>query len=202
MRAMEKDGEEDDEALFDRWSARDNAAGDRLLRRHLPALARFFHHKVEGEIDDLVQETFMGCLRNRETFRRDSSFRTFLFSIARRRLIDYWRSKQRRPQPIDFMEVSLAALSTSAGSRLARHDEHGRLLLALQELSLEQQLLLELYYWEEHGLKELALIFDVDPNTIGSRLFRARDELRRQLNATLEGTSFDAWARALQRKRK
>src|SRR6476619_1575545 len=84
---------EDDLILLDRWCAGDRVAGNLLFRRHFEALCRFFEHKTDGDIDDLVQETFLACLRGRETFRRQSSFRTYLFAIARHTLFGYWRRR-------------------------------------------------------------------------------------------------------------
>jgi RNA polymerase sigma-70 factor (ECF subfamily) len=74
----------------------------------------------------------------------------------------------------------------------------------LQTLPLDQQLLLELYYWEDLDRDQLAEVFDVEAATIGSRLFRARRALQDGLEqpdpgAQASGTpeALDAWARNL-----
>lgn len=189
---MEKDAagnaqprdEEEDLSLLDRWCAGDNAAGSALFRRHYEAVYRFFASKVEGEIDDLAQETFLALVRERQRFLRHSAFRTYLFAIARYTLYGYWRKRARRGAPaLDFDEISIASLSTSIGGRMARREDHARLLEALRQLPLEQQLLLELHYWEELERDQLAAVFDVEPATTRSRLFRARQALRQQLDA-------------------
>ncbi len=192
---------EDDFALLDRWSAGDSAAGNALFKKHFTAVYRFFEHKTDGDIDELVQDTFLACVRGRETFRRQSTFRTYLFAIARHSLYAYWR--KRRKGAVDVDEVSIASLSTSVGSRLARRQDRARLLTALRELPMEQQLLLELHYWEGLDGERIAEVFDVEPATTRSRLFRARAALRERLSA--EGGAvpadgdLDAWARELQR---
>ncbi|MCI0355339.1 MAG: 2-amino-4-hydroxy-6-hydroxymethyldihydropteridine diphosphokinase, partial [Acidobacteria bacterium] len=48
-----------------------------LFGRHFADIYRFFERKVAGEPDELVQETFLACVRRRDQFRRQSSFRTF-----------------------------------------------------------------------------------------------------------------------------
>ncbi|NVB85787.1 MAG: sigma-70 family RNA polymerase sigma factor [Kofleriaceae bacterium] len=192
----------DDLTLLDRWSAGDTAAGNALFRRHFELVYRFFEHKADGEIDDLVQETFLACMKSREAFRRQSTFRTYLLAIARHVLFAYWRRKAVGRAAIDFDDVSVASLSTSAGTRMARHQESAALLAALRALPVDQQILLEMFYWEGLERSALAEIFDVAEATIGSRLFRARQSLQ----ATLEGAAvpdvsdadgFDRWARRL-----
>ena len=86
----------EDNTLLDRWCAGDTAAGNVLFKRHFATLYRFFEHKTDGEVDDLVQETFLQCVRGRETFRRQSTFRTYLFAIARHVLFQHWRDRLRR----------------------------------------------------------------------------------------------------------
>src|SRR5262249_21580865 len=114
---MTEDTAEDLE-LLDRWCAGDKAAGNRLFRRHYRAIYRFFETKGENDFDEPVQETFLTCVRKRDQFRRDASFRTFLFAIARLVLFEHWR-KRSKETTIDFDEMSIASLSTSIGSRIA-----------------------------------------------------------------------------------
>lgn len=187
--------------MLDRWRAGDGTAGNTLFHRHFESLYRFFGSKTEGEIDDLVQETFLACLNSVETFRRQSSFRTYLLAIARHTLFGYWRRRSTTGKPIDFEEVSVASLSTTAGTRLARQQDRAALLAALRRLPLDQQLLLEMFYWQGLDRRQIAEVYDVAEATIGTRLFRARKALQDSLEAS-SGThrssdDFDAWAVSL-----
>jgi RNA polymerase sigma-70 factor (ECF subfamily) len=187
--------------LLDQWCAGDTVAGNTLFKQHFPSLYRFFENKTDGEVDDLVQETFLQCLKGRDTFKRQSSFRTYLFAIARHVLFYHWRKRSISRPTLDFDDVSIASLSTSAGSRLAKNEDRVRLLSVLRTLPVDQQLLLEMYYWEDLDRGQLAEVFDVETATIGSRLSRARQALQRGLNTSGspsddEGT-LDVWARSL-----
>lgn len=186
--------------LLDRWCAGDAGAGNELLQRHFTSLYGFFQHKTDGEVDDLVQETLLQCVKGRETFQRQSTFRTYLFAIARHVLFHYWRKRAIARATLDFDEVSIESLTTSAGTRLARREDHARLVAALSTLPLDQQILLELYYWEDLDRDQLAEVFEVEPATIGSRLFRARQALKAGLDAQGGGPGSDAeletWARS------
>lgn len=190
-----------DLALLDRWCAGDKAAGNALFKTHFNALYRFFEHKTDGEIDDLVQETFLECMKSRDRFQRQSTFRTYLFAIARHVLFHHWRRRATTRTTLDFDEVSIASLSTSATSRLARNHDRARLLSVLRTLPLDQQLLVEMYYWEGMDRSQLAEVFDVETATIGSRLFRAREALEEGLTTSgpvaASPEAFESWARSL-----
>jgi RNA polymerase sigma-70 factor (ECF subfamily) len=197
---------DEDLVLLDGWCAGDPAAGNALFGRHFEAVYRFFEHKTDGEIDDLVQETFLACMRSRDTFRRQSSFRTYLFAIARHTLFGYWRRRVSARAALDFEESSVASLSTSAGTRLSRRQDCAALLAALRALPLDQQILLEMFYWEGLDRDQLAEVFDVETPTIGSRLFRARKALQDGLDVSAGAPAdvtggFDAWARGLRPER-
>jgi RNA polymerase sigma-70 factor (ECF subfamily) len=191
----------EDFALLDRWHNGDASAGEALFRRHFDSIYNFFETKCETEADELVQATFLACVRARDQFRKDASFRTYLFTIARHELYRVLRQRQRDGERLDFDVSSVAELVSTPGTKIARNQEHRQLIEALQRLPLEQQTLLELHYWEEMGVSELAEIFEAQAATIRQRLYRARTALRDVMARTApKGAldtleSMDAWAR-------
>jgi RNA polymerase sigma factor (sigma-70 family) len=189
--------------LLEQWRAGDADAGQALFERHFDSIYGFFETKCPNEADELVQSTFLAVLRAKTQFRGDASFRTYLFTIARNELYRVLRTRQRKGTQVDFALSSIAELVSTPGTRMARNQEHRQLLEALQRLPVEQQTLLELHYWEEMEIAELAQIFDAPAATIRTRLHRARKALRelvehaapRQALESLE--TMDAWARGL-----
>lgn len=170
--------EPDDLTLLDRWRTGDTAAGQALFQRHFDSIYGFFETKCEAEADELTQATFLACLRAKDQFRKDSSFRTYLFTIARNELYRMLRTRQRRDDRLDFEHSSIAQLISTPGTKLARNQEHQRLVASLQRLPVEQQTLLELHYWEDMDIAALAEVFDAPTATIRTRLHRARKALR------------------------
>jgi RNA polymerase sigma factor (sigma-70 family) len=166
-----------DLGLLEQWRGGDRQAGEDLFARHFRPVYRFFEHKVGGEADELVQRTFLHCVRARDQFLGQSSFRTYLFAIARRELYGYLREKARAPQ-LDFETTSIGQILTSPSGRLDRARRIDRLREALRTLPAEQQLLLELHYWQELDAAALGEIFGAEPGTIRVRLLRARKALR------------------------
>jgi RNA polymerase sigma-70 factor (ECF subfamily) len=75
----------------------------RLYRGLNPALSRYLSARAPGAADDLAAETWLAAARQLATFRgEEAGFRGWLFTIARRRLVQHWRDERRRPsQPTD-----------------------------------------------------------------------------------------------------
>ena len=197
--------------LFDLWCSGDKRAGNQLVRRHFDAICRFFETKAsdQDQVDDLVQRTFLACVRARSQFAKRSSFRTYLFTVARHELYRHWRSQRRDREMLDFSVTSLQDLATTPTGRIARGQDHDRLLQALRTMPVEQQVLLELHYWEDMSIAELAEIFEIAGGAMRGRLFRARKALRERMEALADtprasdasADDFDAWARSLRLKR-
>ena len=188
--------------LLDRWREGDRQAGNELFQRHFESINRFFENKVPEEVDELVQATFFALTKHRDQFRKQSSFRTYLFTIARNELYRHLRSRYKRE--LDFGASSLLDLATTPTGRIAKHQRKHRLVDALRSLPLEQQLLIELHYWEGIGFEDLASMFEVSRTTIRTRLFRARKRLRAQMEGeralAAEGGAEDAleaWVQGL-----
>lgn len=188
----------DDAALFAAWQAGDRTAGEALIERHFDAVERFFATKVGDGGEDLVQRTFLGCAEASGRYRGEGSFRSFLFGIARNVLLEYIRGRARHGvAPNDLSQSAIADLAPGV-STLANHRAEQRLLVsALQRLPLELQVLLELYYWEELGVDELAAVLEVPAGTIKSRLHRARTLLAEAMSTATDGGDDDGSVRAL-----
>ncbi len=172
-------GEEADEELqlLERWRAGDAKAGTVLFERYFAGLYRFFRNKVTDGAEDLVQETFLACVRNAERFRGESSFRTYVFRAAHNKLYDYYRRRHKR-DALDFGVTSAMDLGESPSRLLVREEDEGLLLAALRRLPLELQIVLELFYVEKLSGPVLAEVLAIPEGTVRSRLRRAREQLR------------------------
>lgn len=196
-----------DRELFEQWCDGDVTAGNALFERHFDPLYRFFRGKVIGDAEDLVQQTFFACLRAKDRFRHDASFRTYLFTAARSKLYDHLR-KQKAQQDVDFGVTSLVDLGVSPSGQLAKREEQRATLAALRSLPLDLQVALELYHVEKMRGPALAEVLGIPEGTVRSRLRRARDMLAKRLanpqsipDEALVQSSIDnleAWAASLE----
>lgn len=109
-----------DAALITRWLSGDQRAATALVERHAQSVARFVLSLGEREqTEELVQDTFVRAFQAIETFRSDSLFRTWLFTIAKRLVLDHRRSERRRRDDVELQEdhlvVSFDALDGMVG---------------------------------------------------------------------------------------
>jgi RNA polymerase sigma-70 factor (ECF subfamily) len=89
----------------------DGPAYTNLLRALVPVLKRFFARRTNGltsEIDDLVQETLMAIHERRSSYDRERPFTAWLFSIARYKMIDYFR-RNRLTQSVEGLQDILVS---------------------------------------------------------------------------------------------
>ena len=190
---------EDELRLLEAWRAGDEASGRILFSRYFAALYRFFRAKIPDAADDLAQGTLLRCVEHESSVRDASSFRAYLFAIARNELHAWFR--RRGHAKVEGTVTSLQALSASPSRALAIRTERRLLLEALRHVPLDDQVLLELHYWERLSSAELAEVVGVAPSTIRSRLAKARERLSGTLaelarEASLETTTddIDEWA--------
>lgn len=148
--------EQRDSELIARWMAGDQRAATELVERHAGALARFAVASGEQrDVDELVQDTFVRAFNSIEGFRGDSSFRTWLFTIERRLLLDRHRAHRRRGDPVEIQENDLATEYDALDSVVADETQR-RLRDAMTRLSPTQREVFTLRVNEGLSYKEIA----------------------------------------------
>ena len=194
--------------LLDRWRAGEANAGNALFQRHFDAIFRFFEHKAPRVRDELIQGTFLACVRARDQFRKQSSFRTYLFAVAHNVLRVHFRSRPSDDTPVDFAVTTVDELTPSPSAVFASHEEQRLLLEGLRHIPIESQMVLELYYWEDMAASELAEVMAIPEGTVRSRIRRAKVLLARRMQllarspALLKTTmnDLDHWVRSLRER--
>jgi RNA polymerase sigma-70 factor (ECF subfamily) len=163
----------DDLELLQRWRAGDRRAGDELFTRHFDAVHRFFRAKLADDVEDLVQRTFLALLESSVRERAIASVRGWLLGTARNLLFERWRGRT----AFDPSTSTLAALEPSPSALVTAAGEQRTLSLALRLIPLDQQIVLELFYWEAMSGSEIAACLQEPEGTIRTRLRRARESL-------------------------
>jgi RNA polymerase sigma-70 factor (ECF subfamily) len=167
--------------LLAAWRAGDLEAGNVLVRRHFLSLYVFVRAKAPEMADDLIQRVWEACVAARDRIDERGSFKAYLYGIARRQLVYWFRERRRDREHVDTMSESIAQLTGSPSREVALRQEQHAILEALRELPLDLQIALELYYWEDLSVGEVASVLEVPEGTIKSRLHRARELLRERL---------------------
>lgn len=142
--------------LIARWKRGDEGAATALVSRHAQALARFASSfGARDDIDDLVQDTFVRAFQSLDGFRGESSFRTWLFTIERRLLLDRRRAEKRRPSKVEVQEGD-ASTEYDALDSLVAGEAAQRVRTAMKQLSPTQREVFALRVSEGLSYREIA----------------------------------------------
>lgn len=170
--------EDTTEMLLHRWRSGSRDAGNRLLNRYVPELTGFFGRRSCRNADELVQRTLLACTQNVGRFEGRSTFRNYLFGIARNQYQMY-----RRAEAFSGHEpVTLSTRPEDSPSQLAAvREEQVILVMALRRVEPEFSLVLRKFYGEERSVEEIARELGIPSGTVKSRLARGRAALKSNL---------------------
>jgi RNA polymerase sigma-70 factor (ECF subfamily) len=146
-----------DVELIARWKSGDERAAAELVSRHSRALARFAMSSgmLAADVDEVVQDTFVRAFGAIDGFRGDSSFRTWLFTIERRLLLDRARVAKRRAREAEVREED-SATEFDALDTVVADETQRRVLEAVDRLSPTQRQVFTLRVTEGLSYKEIA----------------------------------------------
>ncbi|MFJ3156085.1 RNA polymerase sigma factor [Pseudomonas protegens] len=175
-----------DETLLARYRAGDPAAFEVLYQRHRQGLYRFVLSLCgKAELaDEVYQETWLSLIRSTSQPQGRASFRTWLYQIARNRLIDHWRKHgQCNPLHDSYDEQLHGEADQAPGpeQQLSLCRDQQRIEAALQDLPEDQR---EVFLLRAHGdleLPEIASLTQAPLETVKSRFRYALKKLRRLL---------------------
>ncbi|NDY55996.1 RNA polymerase sigma factor [Desulfovibrio sulfodismutans] len=185
-----------DSGLVARVLGGDKNAFEALVRAHKTAVARIVSaHVPDGQVAELVQETFVRAYVSLQGYRADSPFSHWLSVIAVRACHDFWRKRyaSRETLHADLSEAGRAMVDNSPdvsaqpAEEAVAEDQARRVLAeALDRLSPTDRMVLVLTCLEERSTAEAAEFLGISRANVKIRAFRARKALR----AMLETTSF------------
>ncbi len=176
--------EPSDVELLQRWRAGDTTAANVLLRRHFAVVFRYFDRHVRGaDVEDLTQRTFEACVEFRDRLRDDASLRAYLLGIARKQLLKHLERKRPRGHEVSPSQAPLPDIRTSPTGVLARLDQQRLFLDALAPLPPEYREVLELFFWQDRSLADIAAALGIAIGTVKSRLHRGKAALREAIAA-------------------
>ncbi len=174
------------EALMLAYAAGDAAAFDALYYRHKDKLYRYMFRQLAtaAVVDELFQDVWSRVIRARENYRETAAFTTWLFSIARNRIVDHYRAEGRQRELIDQVE-DVDEFTNTAQREPQHHVINAELAQRLKgligDLPLPQREAFLLKYEVGLSLREIANVTGADKETVKSRLRYAVNKLKQQL---------------------
>jgi len=174
-----------DESLMLSYQRGDSRAFEKLYRRHKDPLYAFLYrsHVDLAVIEEIAQETWIAVINAAAKYQPSAKFRTYLYAIAHRKLVDFWRANKydKITDRVDAEGESLVDQIVDANaSTAASIDLSMDLLLALETLSKDQQ---QAFLLRESGFSrtEITDVTGENEETIKSRLRYASNHLRKIL---------------------
>jgi RNA polymerase sigma-70 factor (ECF subfamily) len=174
-----------DEALIHRIAAGDERAMRTLFGRHQVRIYRFALRLLGDDAaaaEDIVSEVFLQVWRQAARFEGRSQVLTWLLAITRYKALSAIKCA-----PRDHADARIAEESAdpSEGPEAAAHrkDIGAILRRCLGQLSLAHREVIDLVYYHERSVAEAAVIMNVPPNTVKTRMFYARRQLAELLAA-------------------
>jgi RNA polymerase sigma-70 factor, ECF subfamily len=173
-----------DDVLIGRIAQGDRLAMQVLFARHHVRVYRFVLRLVNdpAAAEDLISEVFLDVWRQADRFEGRSAVSTWMLAIARFKALSALR---KRPD-LELDEETAAALEDPTDDpevTAQKKDKSDVLRKCLTSLSPEHREIIDLVYYHEKSVEEVAEIVGIPENTVKTRMFYARKKLAELLKA-------------------
>lgn len=127
---------------------------------------------------DIAQDSWNLIIDKVNTLQNPQRFKSWALRIVHRKSIDWTRSISKQKQHTNDYKVtkSIRDIPSTDTSQIKQ-----QLKAAILKLSTSQQQIVRLYYVHEYSLKDIASILEISVGTAKSRLYHAREQLKKQL---------------------
>jgi RNA polymerase sigma-70 factor, ECF subfamily len=167
-----------DELLISRIARGDRLAMQVLFARHHVRIYRFVLRLMRDEMaaEDVISEVFLDVWRQASRFEGRSAVSTWLIAIARFKALSVLR-KRRETELDDETAHSIEDTSDDPERVVQKQDKGEKLRECLTALSPEHREIIDLVYYHEKSVQEVAQIVGIPENTVKTRMFYARKKL-------------------------
>jgi RNA polymerase sigma factor (sigma-70 family) len=161
-----------------------------LYDEFMPKVFRYIHYKVNHQqiTEDLTSMVFEKALVSFEKYSSDkAAFSTWIFSIARNTLIDYYRTNKARQQASLDEAMEVPSREPSPQEEAEKKAEHECLRGCLARLPEDDQEIVRLKFAGEFNNRQIAKMLGLSESNVGVRLFRAVRKLREGFHESWDG---------------
>jgi RNA polymerase sigma-70 factor (ECF subfamily) len=173
-----------DEVLIGRIASGDRLAMQVLFARHHLRVFRFVLRLVRDEsvAEDLISEVFLDVWRQADRFEGRSAVSTWLLAIARFKALSALRRKPDQELDDETAEA-IEDPTDDPEAALGKKDKAAAMRKCLAGLSAEHREIIDLVYYHEKSVEEVAVIVGIPEATVKTRMFYARKKLGELLKA-------------------
>lgn len=172
MEELVKKAKNNDEKAFDELIL--------LIEKELYLIAKT-KLKNDDDIADAIQETILKCFQNIHKLRDIKLFKTWTIKILINECNKIYRKKEKYKISIEDNEIEKYIKLEE------KYDENIEFNILIKNLETEEKLILTLYYCSGYTTKEISKILKRKENTIRSKMTRAKNKLKKQLEGEKNG---------------
>ncbi|ELR72741.1 RNA polymerase sigma-E factor [Fulvivirga imtechensis AK7] len=171
-----------EELLILRSQQGDRKSFELLVKRWHPRLVRhaLFIVKDREVAQDIAQESWQSAIRGLPGLKDTGRFSSWIYRIAHNKSIDWIRKNKKEHEIMDNLELDIQKSAEDEPVITGELSAAERVKVTLNTLPDHQKLILTLFYLEEQSLKEIARILSLPEGTVKSRLFYAREQLKKK----------------------
>ena len=152
-----------------------------LVERYQDMVYTVAHRMVRNkeEAEEIAQDTFIKAFKVLDTYRGDSKFSTWLYTIVYRKSLDGIKKKKRTRvfELIEEISESDIELVHDALSYIQDKERKQIISYSIKKLAEDEAVIVTLYYFEEKSIKEIKEIINLTENNIKIKLYRSRKKL-------------------------
>lgn len=174
-----------DEALLERIARGERGAMQVLYGRHSTRVYRFLLRLVRDPTtaDDLVSDVFFDVWQQADRFEGRASVVTWMFAIARFKALSTRRRRTHTSIDDDTIVATLADAADTPEIVVQKTSKGEAMRRCLDALSAEHREVIDLVYYHDFSVDEVAQITGAPPGTVKTRMFHARKRLSDLLSA-------------------
>jgi RNA polymerase sigma-70 factor (ECF subfamily) len=184
MRSDDESGDPiSDAELIQRWKSGDERAATQLVGRYAASIGRYAASLgVRADLQEIVQDTFVRAFGSLDDFRGESTLRTWLFTIARRLVLDARRAHSRRRE-VDEIREDHTATGYDALDNLVAEEAHMKMREALTTLSPTQREVFTLRVNDGLSYRDIAAVVGTTEGAARVHFHNALRQVKERLHA-------------------
>jgi RNA polymerase sigma-70 factor (ECF subfamily) len=178
--ATQISSEPSDEMLISRFAKGSTVSFELLVQRYKKRIFEFIYFQIKQhrhDAEDLTQDVFVELYKKVGNFRHESKFSTYLFSIAKNIVLNYFRSNSRFFSFSQLLNKSEDVEIINLHDQLSNEAEQKQILLAINSLSADERQIIYLCDKENFSYLQVSEILNIKLGTVRSRLSTARQKV-------------------------
>lgn len=175
----------DDKKLLEKLSLQDERTLHYFIRIYERQIIGFIEKKVNDRClaEEITQDVFIDFIEHIRSFQMKCSIRTFLMTIAKNKVIDYYKKKKLKKILFSALPVHVVnAFSTIFNDEIERNELKDKIASVLKKLPNDYALILRLKYMEGEKLISIASSMMLSFKAAESLLYRARKAFMKQFS--------------------